>query len=145
MSAKERIGAGERNVARERLLERDDRKCTWKEPGGGRCRSKRDDSYQDRNSRGSHHGDSSSGVNAPLRLQPKGECSDALRCVSDCLQSLQILVDPDVERIFTKDVAAESERMRLVGTVDHDAARERRDVVHAHDHAGELFRGASHS
>lgn len=54
MCAKERIGPGEGDVARERLLERDDGKCAWKEPGGGGSRREGHSNYQDRNFRGSY-------------------------------------------------------------------------------------------
>jgi hypothetical protein len=45
VDAKERIGAGDRRVARERLLERDDGKGARKEPGGGGCRRDGDGNY----------------------------------------------------------------------------------------------------
>jgi hypothetical protein len=50
VNAKKRIGASERDVSGEGLLERDDRKCARKEPRrGGRC-DDGDRQYQDRNS-----------------------------------------------------------------------------------------------
>jgi hypothetical protein len=49
--AKERIGAGDSRVARERLLERDDRKRARKKPDGGGCSNNSDRNYQDGSSR----------------------------------------------------------------------------------------------
>jgi hypothetical protein len=51
VDAKERIGAGDCRVARERLLERDDGKGARKKPRGGGCSSNSDSNYQEGNSR----------------------------------------------------------------------------------------------
>jgi hypothetical protein len=47
MVAKEGVSAGERDLARERLLERDDRNGTWKEPRSSGRRGDSDRDYED--------------------------------------------------------------------------------------------------
>jgi hypothetical protein len=55
-----------------------------------------------------------------LRSTAVGEYyNPTVRCASDSLQTLQKLIDTDIERILAEDVAAERERVGLIGTMHH--------------------------